>query len=94
MLCFLAVGSFAQLVDQFEKFRLYLGEILMRKRFLRSNENIDAPQGMVLMSKQFAQQALHVISLYGTACRFLSDDQSHASMFQCIRHVVYDQELS
>ena len=94
MLCFLAVGSFAQLVDQLLEFRFYLGKILMRKRFLRSNEDIDAAQSMVLMSKQFAQQALHVISLYGTACRFLSDDQSHASMFQCIRHVVYDQELS
>lgn len=94
MLCFLAVGSFAQLVDQFEKFRLYLGEILMRVRFLRPNKNVDAAECILLVSKQFAENAFHIIAIHGTARRFLPDDQTHTSMFQRIRHVVYDQELS
>lgn len=94
MLCFLAVGSFAQLVDQLEKFRFYLRKILMRVRFLRPDEDIYTAENMLLLPKQFPQNALHVIAIYGTTRRFFSDDQSYTSMFQRIRHVVYDQELT
>ena len=94
MLCFLAAGPFAQLVDQLQEFRLYLDEIGMCVRFLRSNENIDAAKSVLLLPKQFAENALHIIAIHGMARRFFPDDQTHPSMFQRIRHVVYDQELS
>jgi len=94
MLCFLAVGSFAQLVDQLNKFRLNLGEILMCIQLLRPNKNIDATESILLVPKQFAEDALHVIAIHGSTRRFFPDDQTHTSMFQRIRHVMYDQELS
>jgi len=94
MLCFLAAGSLAQLVDQFEKLRPYLGKILMRVQLLRSDKNIDTAKSELLLAEQFAKNAFHVIALHGTARRFFPDDQTHTSMFQRIRHVVYDQELS
>ena len=66
----------------------------MRVRFLRPDKNIDAAESGLLVSKQFAENALHIIAIHGTARRFFPDDQTHTSMFQRIRHVVYDQELS
>lgn len=94
MLCFIAAGPFAQLVDQLQEFRLYLDEIGMCVRFLRPNENINAAESVLLVSKQFAEDAFHIIAIHGSARRFFADDQTHPSMFQRIRHVVYDQELS
>ena len=93
MLCLLAVGSFAQFVDQLPELRFDLCEILAGKRFLRPNQYIDTAQLALLLAVKFAQYPLHVIALHRTTRELLTDNQSDASVFQHIWHVVYDQEL-
>jgi hypothetical protein len=90
--CLLLVRS--QLIDQVKEFRFNVGVIFMRKGFLRPDQYVNSTQNMMFVPEQFTQYALHVIPLYGSSRRFLSDNQTQSGMFQCIRHVMHDQDLA